>query len=705
MSVAHGLFADLSSNHVEGKNEFAKVDRPKGMENTIVGNGPDASAGQIGIQNFADQLNTQSQFNYFGLAGEKYSEILKPRTFLTKPLSLWLYCSAKDREKFFQEMRLLIENFDNYFFTDRDTINLQCWQITFVRKEIYYLVLKRYPKMIHKVNPEYHFLGCEIIRTKLTINDILSDDNKKTRCLTTTYCYDLKMDGFHQYMNEFGKLSNKIAYNNWVYTQKGKSQFVKAAPIVNFNDSRLSFQSNFHNHNPSEKDRYFQFWSQNDTVFGDTYDRVKRGYDVRKIDIGIRNYMDHVVAKISKDPEKSKKYYEKYGHGLREGVNMKYVEIEENGKKVNRVVLIPNSEPKGPILSERSKTGNIKFPTKKIIGVNQKIFDQIEVDSIATTKSCAIINEEPSEDMGSDIQDGNELACLDGTNPQNSEFLTSAVMNYWDELIKTVGENDVDGKHNLTMEKEIIMGEIEKKHDVEKVILLKKTEVEIQQRLSFFKLHRRLPASSDQQGAAANPLAHDSETRNRNLMEHSGPGETQRSPPSNKVVELPEQTPPTKIETLLSPPEQQQHPIQPEHQQQPPQPIQPHLQQLPVQKPPEEKSLLKPAAKISLQSPNSTLTAVLAKPVTTSPYDENGKNETEKMLVENQRKNMGKSRNNSITSSNGQILSPCTRSRTRNLKRLIDDENEDNPPKLSKLHIDVTTEIAIEPEKEKDQNL
>ena len=486
MALIHGLYLDLEPTKKEEKNDFARVDRPKGMERKIVGNAPDQSAGQIGLQNYAQQLNTQTEFEYSGEHAEKYNKVILPKVFLTKPLTLWLYCNGKDRDKFFTEMRLLVENFDNYFWTDLETINLQCWLIGFTKREVYYLVLKRFPKLIHKINPEYPFLGCEILRTKLTINDIKSDDDDRRRCLTSTYCRNLKMDGFHEYVNEFGNLHNKVACRNWAFASKQEHSSIKRIPMVNFSDPRLRFSDNFEG-SEMERSKYFQFWRQNDTNFADTFDETKRGYNIKDINIGIRNFVDHSISKYAKEPEKSLKHYEKFGHGLRDGINTKVVQCEEDGKKVNRIILIPTNETKGPELAERSKNGNIQNKKKKKLSPTPDMFDQAEMDSI---QSCAFVEEGSSLHIGK-IEDSLMKSPV-RKNPIFHEKKIEA-NKIWNSLISLVGETNEEEKNRLVIERENILLEIERQPEEKQLEYYTENLTEVQNQITFYKEYKRLP--------------------------------------------------------------------------------------------------------------------------------------------------------------------------------------------------------------------
>ena len=454
MSLLHGLYVDLGTNQNE-ESAFTKVDRPSGNEHKVIGKAPDGAKGQTGLQNYSDQLNTESEFNYYGKRYESYKEIITPKLYLSKPLTLWLYCNNKDREKFFSEMRLLVENFDNYFFTDMDTVKLQCWQIGFTNREIYFLVLKRFPKLIHKTNPEYPFLGCELLRTKTTINDVKDDDGK--RILTTTYCQNLCMSGFFEYMSEFSQLWNKQAAMNWVNANKNRKNKLKPLPTVNLSDSRLCYATNFKPDDSSiltdtEKNKYLTFWKQNDTSFTDTYDSVKRGFDSKDINIGIRNYVDLAVSKVIKNPDKSTKFYDKHGHGLRPGVNTKTIMVEgENGKLERRTELLQVDEPKGPRLSEKVKSADIKIKnnTNKKLGPK---FDNIEMDTEINSHAFVVGN--------NDIEPMSESTiplspCLNADKKND-------VLKLWTDLIQMVGLSDVQKKNELVIQREIIIGKISK---------------------------------------------------------------------------------------------------------------------------------------------------------------------------------------------------------------------------------------------------
>jgi len=184
MSLLHGLYNDLKNNQNDDEFNETSVDRPKGIEPRYFGKAPDCSIGQLGQQGFATQMKTRNSFDYWGENTEKYTDVVQPKLQCSKPLTLWLYCNSKDREKIFQEMSLLVENFEKYYFLDPDTVTLQCFNIGFSHREIYYLVLKRFPKLIHKMNIEYHFLGSEVIKMKTTINEENIDKiNKIANCV------------------------------------------------------------------------------------------------------------------------------------------------------------------------------------------------------------------------------------------------------------------------------------------------------------------------------------------------------------------------------------------------------------------------------------------------------------------------------------------------------------------------------------------
>ena len=344
-------------------------------------------------------------------------------------------------------MKLLIENCEDCVYLDEDTKKLQCFELGVTNHEIYFAIIRRFPKYIHKSDPIYLFLDAEILKYKICVNDY-RDAETGVRHLTTTYCRNIDMEPMMNMINEHHRKCNKIKMENWYAVRHGKTKQVNPIPKVDLTDERLTLDFCYKG---STLSKFKNFWQQNDSGFVDAVNKKRKGFLPREIPKEIRNCLDFTLKGVLFNREIAEQQYKNYGHGYRPGGNVMPFPTNESSNLLvpfqkEAEALVKNTIPH---ITEPEKE-DLKVATNFVeqTGVNDAAIQQLGKSPVATPKK-------PIEQIE---EDNNSISTITSS---TRKFRLGLTEKYVADQSKTVTSN-INSQYNYEEEQlQMIMSSLQ----------------------------------------------------------------------------------------------------------------------------------------------------------------------------------------------------------------------------------------------------
>ena len=326
MAQIGGSFADVENyNKQLDQNIFKHTDRPQGNELITFGSAPNASMGDTEGDNLLKRKNVASSFKKFeddNPTHESMRKLIKPMQTSQSPFTLWLYMSSRDRARFLEDMTLIFPDFEKLVWMDMDTRHLICFQLGVKNPEVYFTIVRKFSKFIHKTDPLYPFLDNELLKLKVCINDFIERESG-TRYISTTYCKNLDMSPMYTYMADYYKTTNRIKMENWYNYRMDKHDQIKPIPKVDLTDERLQFNTCYIG---ESKQKYRNFWEQSDTLYIEAVNYKAKGFDLKNVPVDVRQFLDYTAKGIQFNKDITQNHYKQFGHGYRVGSNVQTFE-------------------------------------------------------------------------------------------------------------------------------------------------------------------------------------------------------------------------------------------------------------------------------------------------------------------------------------------------------------------------------------------
>ena len=270
----------------------------------IIALGSDQGKGEKGSTSLAIKNNNVVEITKYiptssGIAKEDLNELIKPCQRECTPFELWMVMNKNQKEKYYNEMTEIYNDFRDKIFVDPDTEKDPCILIQFNERILFWITVKKYPHFITKCNPIWWILQAPVIRMKISINT-WKDQTQDVKRTVITDCKNIDQGPAFKHLRNFLRKRNIQRAENWRKLHRNEDEGIEKLEKLDLDHKDFQIRDNWIG-NQSDADRYSSWWGQSDQEYLTAYNAKQAGYNPNKIDKDIKGFFFSKTSKAMKN--------------------------------------------------------------------------------------------------------------------------------------------------------------------------------------------------------------------------------------------------------------------------------------------------------------------------------------------------------------------------------------------------------------------
>ena len=283
---------------------FSGIRKSLSNDLPIIALGSDQGKGEKGSTSLAVKNNNVVEITKYiptssGIAKEDLNELIKPCQRECTPFELWMVMNKNQKEKYYNEMTEIYNDFRDKIFVDPDTEKDPCILIQFNERILFWITVKKYPHFITKCNPIWWILQAPVIRMKISINS-WKDQTQDVKRTGITECKNIDQGPAFRHLRNFLRKRNIRRAENWRKLHLNETEGIEKLENLDLDHKDFQIRDNWIG-NQSDADRYSSWWGQSDYEYLTAYNAKQIGYNPNKIDKDVKGFFFSKTSKAMKN--------------------------------------------------------------------------------------------------------------------------------------------------------------------------------------------------------------------------------------------------------------------------------------------------------------------------------------------------------------------------------------------------------------------